>query len=80
MPTAKCVECSHEQRWRSKRGVRLKNIPCEKCGGKLRRLTKEERDEAWKQYQEKMRIWKENHPDEVEKIKKMAGTWRKAEG
>lgn len=36
MPIAKCEKCGEEVRWHNYRGVRLKDIPCPKCGGRLR--------------------------------------------
>lgn len=36
MPIAKCEKCGEEVRWHNYRGARLKDIPCSKCGGRLR--------------------------------------------
>lgn len=36
MPIAKCEKCGEEVRWHNYRGMRLGNIPCSKCGSRLR--------------------------------------------
>lgn len=36
MPVAKCEKCGEEVSWHNYRGVKLENIPCPKCGGRLR--------------------------------------------
>jgi len=50
MPTAICMKCGEAQRWSNKRGVKLAEIPCSKCGGKLRARTKEESKRDWAAY------------------------------
>ena len=44
------MKCGEAQRWSNKRGVKLAEIPCSKCGGKLRARTKEESKRDWAAY------------------------------
>jgi len=64
MPRALCKECGHEQWWSNKRGVRLANIPCEACGGELRRPTKEERRKwskaRWAKINQELAVYRES--------------------